>query len=59
MSTYPNRHYHIQDMKDVQHVKINTTWDYQKFPIHPVAAEKFEMRGINTILSHYQYIVDP
>ena len=34
------------------------TWDYQKFTRHPVAAEKFEMRGRNTILSNYNYRVD-
>ena len=35
------------------------TWDYRKFPRHPVAAEKFKTRGTNTIISHYHYRVDP
>ena len=35
------------------------TWDYWKFPRHPVAAEKFETRGTNTILFHYHYRFDP
>ena len=35
------------------------TLDYWKFPRHSVAAEKFEMRGINTILLHYHYRVYP
>ena len=33
--------------------------DYWKFPRHPVAAEKFKMRGRNTIILHYNYRVDP
>ena len=42
----------------MQHKNINTTWDYRKFPRHPVAAEKFETRGINNIVLHYHYRVD-
>ena len=53
-----NRHYHIKDIKYVQHKNINTTWDYWKFPWHPVAEEKFEMRERNTIILHYRYSVD-
>ena len=34
------------------------TWDYQKFPRHPVVAEKFETRGRNTIIFYYHYRVD-
>ena len=33
--------------------------DYWNLPRHPVSAKKFEMRGRNTILSHYHYRVDP
>ena len=54
-----NRHYHIQDIKDVQHKNVNMPWDYRKFPSHPVAAEKFEIRGRNTIILYYNYRVDP
>ena len=43
----------------MQHKNVNTTWDYWKFPRHLVAEEKFEMRGINTIISYYHYRVDP
>ena len=35
------------------------TWDLWKFPNHPVAAEKFEMRGRNTIILYYHYMVGP
>ena len=52
-------HYHIQDIKYVQHKNINMSWYYWKFPRHPVSAEKFEIRGSNTILSHYHYRVYP
>ena len=58
-ANYSNRNYHIQYIKDVQHKNVNMTWDYCKFPRHPVATENFEMRGINTILLHYHYTVDP
>ena len=34
------------------------TWDYQKFPRHPVSAEMFGMRGRNTIFLNYNYRVD-
>ena len=54
-----NRNYHIQYIKYVQHKNLNTSWDYQNFPRHPVASEKFETRGINNILLHYHYRVDP
>ena len=36
-----NLHYYIQDIKYVQHKNINMSWDYRKFPCHPVAAENF------------------
>ena len=35
------------------------SWDYRKFPHHPLAEEKFEIRGVNTIFSDYHYRVDP
>ena len=53
-----NRHYHIQDIKYVQHKNVNVTWYYWKFPRHPVAAEKFETRGRNNMILHYNYRVD-
>ena len=34
------------------------TWDYRKFPSHPVAAEKLEMRVRNTIIYYYLYRFD-
>ena len=34
-------------------------WYYWKFPREPVSAENFETRGINTIILHYHYRVDP
>ena len=43
----------------MQHKIINITWDYWKFPRHPVAAEKFEIRRINSNISRYHYRVDP
>ena len=49
MPKSPNYHYHIQNMKDVQHKNVNMTWYYRRFPRHPVSEEKFEMRGRNTI----------
>ena len=54
-----NCRYHIQDIKNVQHKDININWDYWKFPWHPVAAEKFETRGRNTIIFNYHYRVYP
>ena len=54
-----NRNYHIQDIKNVQHKNVYITWDYRKFPSHPFAAENFETRGRNTILSHFRYRVGP
>ena len=36
-----NRHYHIQNINNTKNKKINITWDYRKFPGHPVAEEKF------------------
>ena len=35
------------------------SWGYYRFPRHPVAAEKFEMRGRNNIILHYHYRIDP
>ena len=58
-SKFPNRHYHNKDIKYVQHKNLNITWYYWNFSRHPFAAEKFEKRGRNTILSHYDYRVDP
>ena len=49
----------MQDIKYVKHKNVNTTWDYCKFTRHIVAAENLEMRGINTIILHYHYMVDP
>ena len=37
-SKYPNRQYHIQDIKNVQHKNLNVTWYYRKFTRNPVAA---------------------
>ena len=51
--------YKFQDTKDTQDKNFNMSWYYWKFPSHPVAAEKFEMRGFNTIIFHYNYRVDP
>ena len=39
---FSNCHYHIQDIKYVQHKNINMTWDYRKFPRSPVSAESFK-----------------
>ena len=33
--------------------------DYYKFPCHPVAAEEFEIIGMNTIILNYHYRLDP
>ena len=49
--------YYIQDIKHVQHKNVNMSWDYWKFPCHPIAAEKFGIRGRNTIILHYHYRV--
>ena len=54
-----NRHYQIQYIKDMQHKNVNMTWYYRNFPRHPVAAENFKFRGINTIILHFHYRVDP
>ena len=35
------------------------SWDYRKFPRHPVAAENSQTRGRNTILLHYLFRVEP
>ena len=35
------------------------TWDYQKFPRHPVAANKFEIRVRNNIILNHHYRFDP
>ena len=34
-------HYHIQNINNTKNKNINITWDYRKFPGHPVAEEKF------------------
>ena len=34
------------------------TWDYQRFHRNPVAAERLETRGRNTIILHYHCRVD-
>ena len=34
------------------------SWDYWKFPCHPIAAEKFGIRGRNTIILYYHFKVD-
>ena len=44
---------------NVQHKNVNMTWNYQKCPRHPVAAENFVTRGLNTILLNYHFRVDP
>ena len=49
-SNFSNHHYHIQDIKYVQHKNVKMTWYYCNFSCHPVAAEKFEMIGRNTII---------
>ena len=36
---FSNHHYHIQDVKYVQHKNINMTWDFWRFPRNPVAEE--------------------
>ena len=58
-SKFSNFRYHIKYIKDVQHKNINITKDYWKFPRHKFAAEKFEMRGRNTIILNYHYRVGP
>ena len=50
--------YYIQDIKHVQHKNVNMSWDYWKFPCHPVASKRFEMRESHTILFRYHYKVD-
>ena len=42
----------------MQHKNINMNWDYQKFSRHPVAAEKFKMRGRNNNLLYSYYRLD-
>ena len=42
MSSFSNRHYHIQDIKYVQHENVNMTWYYWKFPRHPLSVENFK-----------------
>ena len=51
-----NCHYHIQDIKDVQHKNVNMNWGYLKFPRHSVATEKFETGERNTIIFYYHNI---
>ena len=58
-SKYSNHNYHVQDIKYVQHKNVNMTWDYRKFPRHPVSAEKCEIIVINTIIFHDHYRVEP
>ena len=58
-SKFSNRYCHIQDIKDGQPKHVNLSWDCRKSPRHPVSAEKFKMRGRNTIILHYHYRVDP
>ena len=43
----------------MQHKNVKMSWDYWKFTRHPLAAVKYEIRGINTILSPYHSKVDP
>ena len=56
---FSNRHYHIEYIKYLQYKNFNMTSDYQKFPRHPISAEKIEMREINNIILHYRYRLDP
>ena len=35
------------------------SWDYWKFPRHPVAAKIIEIRRGNTIILHFHYRVEP
>ena len=37
---FSNHCYYVQDINDFQYKNSNISWDYQKFPRHPVAAEK-------------------
>ena len=37
---FSNSRYNFQDKKDVQPKNVNMTWEYRKFPRHPVATEK-------------------
>ena len=39
--------YHIQDKKYMQHKRDNMSWDYRKFPRHPISTERLEIRGGN------------
>ena len=54
-----NCRYHIKDIKYMQHKKVDMSWYYRKFPCHPIAAEKFEMRRRNEIILHNHYRVYP
>ena len=56
---FSNRNCHIQDIKYVKYKNIDMNGDYWKFPRHLVAAQNFETRGINTIIFHYHFMVDP
>ena len=42
-------HYHIQDIKDVQHKNFSMSWDYSNFSCHLVADESYKIIGNNTI----------
>ena len=44
---------------NVQHKNFNMSWDYRKFTCQPVAAESFEMRGSNNLISYYCYGLYP
>ena len=44
-------------MKDMQYENVNMSWDYRMFPFRPVAAEQYETRGRNNIISNYHYRV--
>ena len=46
-------------MKEMQHKNINMSWNYRKFPHHPVASECYNIIGRNTIISHYHYRLEP
>ena len=50
---------HLRHKRYSQHKNVNMYWDYWKFPCHPIAAEKFEMRRRNEIILHNHYRVYP
>ena len=55
IAKFSNQHYHIQDIKNVQHKNSNISWYHRKFPRYPVDADNFEIIGRNTIILHYHY----